>query len=566
MSTARLKVACTAFGHADEISTGRGRLRWRMQLLLTVIALLLLSRESTAWAQGNADQPSPTRVRYLGFKPVDPASYGLAKSAAHARATQPSSAPGATLSLMPTSSSSFQGQDMVNSQSNLSPSDSTGAIGATEYIELINQRIGVYNRSGTLLSSNTLAGWLGLDPAIDVLFDVQILWDALTNRFYYVMGDARNNFTNNLLAWGFSRSASPLATPSDWCNYQSDWNVYGTRAFPDFPKLGDSRDFLLIGVNRFSNDLTRYLGSDIVWITKPTTTATIPTCPAPGQSGVRQALTNGDGSLLSTPVPANEIDASSAGWVIGTRDPGTGSSSFLTLYRVGKSSTTGGATFTRFTVQLPSSYAYSIPRNAPQGGSAYELDTGDTRITQAVAGVDPRLGHTAIWTQHTVAGGAGARIDWFEIDTGTSTTPPAISQSGTVGHSTLYAFNGAISSDRAYQITSTGTVSKRYGSAMALGFNTSSSGTPITIQMVSKVGLGSQSAWTMVKQSTGPNEDFTCSASSPCRWGDYAGASPDPVNGGSFATGQVWFTNQWNTKSTDVTNIDWTTWNWAARP
>ena len=39
--------------------------------------------------------------------------------------------------------------------------------------------------------------------------------------------------------------------------------------------------------------------------------------------------------------------------------------------------------------------------------------------------------------------------------------------------------------------------------------------------------------------STTFDRDFSCTAGTPCRWGDYAGATPDPVN-----SNVVWGSNQ----------------------
>ena len=54
--------------------------------------------------------------------------------------------------------------------------------------------------------------------------------------------------------------------------------------------------------------------------------------------------------------------------------------------------------------------------------------------------------------------------------------------------------------------------------------------------MVSKVGSGAQSGFVLVKQSTKSDKGFTCS---PCRWGDYGGATPDPAASLSGAQGEV---------------------------
>src|SRR5205085_777612 len=73
---------------------------------------------------------------------------------------------------------------------------------------------------------------------------------------------------------------------------------------------------------------------------------------------------------------------------------------------------------------------YTLPANAPQRDSSSTLDTSDARLGQAVAARDPARGDRLhIWTQHTVAGGAGALVRWYEIDPASRT----VVQTGDVG-------------------------------------------------------------------------------------------------------------------------------------
>src|SRR5438093_9543251 len=46
-----------------------------------------------------------------------------------------------------------------------SPSDARGAISPTEYVETVNVRVGVYSRTGALLTSNTQGVWTGIANA-----------------------------------------------------------------------------------------------------------------------------------------------------------------------------------------------------------------------------------------------------------------------------------------------------------------------------------------------------------------------------------------------------------------
>jgi hypothetical protein len=259
-----------------------------------------------------------------------------------------------------------------------------------------------------------------------------------------------------------------------------------------------------------------------------------------------------------TPVPATEVDTNGTGFVVARPLPLPATK--LTIFTVKRNldGTPNIATKGK-DVSVPS---YTLPPTAPQSGTTRTLDTLDSRPTQAVAAIDPSQGGAfALWTQHTVSGGAGAEVRWYEIKANTAT----LLQSGKVTHSTLFYFNGAISPDRVVA-----GATKAFGSNMVLGFNTSSSTTFPAIKMVSKLEGAAQSAPVKVKGSPGFDVDFACPGSSDtCRWGDYASATPDPAATTAAATGVVWLTSMWNRDGSTInpaTGTAWQTWNWAAKP
>ena len=477
-----------------------------------------------------------------GYRPLHPDAYARAKqrAAAHAPAAKPGPKPPP-----PPSGPGWDGQY----ETDLTPPDPTGAMGPTEYIEFTNLRYGVYNRSGGLLTQGTL-GNLSAHNNSD-LSDPQILWDPATQRFYYTVLDV----ADDTFAFGFSKTSAPL-NPTDWCQYGADMG-YGTDYLPDYPKMGDSSDFILIGSNIFYFGLA-YVGSDVDWIAKPPAGTS---CPGSLISGGWGPISNADGSQLSTPVPAVQTDPSSTGWVMGAPDITTsGPSTYISAVPItndGTGHAAIGATKT-ITVTDPNA-GFDVPPNAPERGSSYVLDTLDGRLERAVAGRDPAFGNVnAVWTAHAVAGGAGTEERWYEVDPSAGT----VLQQGKATSSSLYVWNGAISPDRAYDGT-TGA----FGSNMVMGFNTSSSTTYPAIQMVTKRGASAQSAFVVIKQATGPNVDYSCDN---CRWGDYSGASPDPGAAQTGTVGTVWLSGEWNTpdntRRNQSPNTDWRTWNWFASP
>ncbi len=450
-----------------------------------------------------------------------------------------------TVAAVPPPGPSLGSSWMGETQGGLAPPDPTGAIGPSSYIELINLRYGIFRRDGSLVEHGDLSALTGFP--VSELSDPQIVWDPTAQRFYYLALD----IATDAYAFGYSTSGNPQSA-SDFCKYNV--NAFYSVSLPDYPKLAVTPDFVLVGANVFLLGAI-YMGSDVDWFQKPTAS----TCPGSlGSGSIFANIKNADGSQTSTPEPAVSADATSAGWVVGSADVGTGSASYLSVFRVTKNGSGNAVISAATPIGVES---YSVPANAPQLGATQLQDTMDTRLTHAVAGYDPRIGATTIWTAHTAFGGAGAEGRWYEI--GTAGTP-SLAQSGRVTDPSLFVWNGAVSPDRAADDTTD--ASATTGRNMVMGFNTSSAVTYPALQMVSQRGTGAQSGFVLVQSSPGPNVDFSCTGGSTgnvCRWGDYAGATPDPL---VSSGGQIWLSGEWNTAPTDGIQPDWQTWNWAASP
>jgi hypothetical protein len=517
-----------------------------MLVLVSVITpasagTLALSRRATNAMRRAVLQPGPL--------PKDADLLLAGKARAEARAGADATAV-ATSPAAPTPFASWAGIE----DEGVTPSDATGAIGPTRYVELVNRRYGIYTRAGALLSTGTLNDLAG-QPFGDSLFDVQVMWDPDTQRFYYAMDHVvGGTFTDNRIAFGWSKDASPT-TSADWCKYTSDFGLPGD-LFPDYPKIGDLTGIVLLGVNTFDPPAFNFVSSDLLYFFKPGSGTT---CPAPGTfpTGNRRDLRDEDGSQTFTPVPANQTDGdtiSSAGVIVSV-DPYETPRNFMTRFTVVRGLAGPVVENPGRSIPIP---AYSFPPNAPQPGTTKVLDTLDGRLTNAVSGFDPRIGRTTVWTQHTVAGGAGSEARWYQADWLARTVP----QSGAATSASQYVFNAAISPDRANN-----GVTRSFGSNMVMGFNTSSSTQFSRIEMLSKVGANPQSGFVLVQASPGFNQDHSCdvAAETVCRWGDYSGATPDPTPPPG-PTGAVWLTNMWNDASAHPSDTDWRTWNWAATP
>jgi hypothetical protein len=432
----------------------------------------------------------------------------------------------ATTGALPTVHESFQGIF----DPGITPPDVNGAAGPNRQVEIVNQQIGIWDRSSppSLLAQATLQALTGSTGS--ALYDPRVMWDPQTSRFYYSVADD----TNDALLTGFSTTANPNSA-ADWCKY-----AIPTPNLIDQPHLGDSKYFVLAGFFLY------YSGPEVAWYAKPPVGSS---CPATLASGTQAVLPGGNWP----PAPAHEIDSRATGYVLA----GSGNQDALDVIRVTKN-TSGAAVFS-----APSSIAvapFTGAPPAPQAGTSQLIDLVDARLNGVIGAVDPsRAGKFALWTQHTVAGGAGSMIRWYEIDPSSN----SLFQSGAVASSTLWVYNGAISPDRLVN----GSVAK-FGGSMVLGFNTSSSTTHIAIRAVSKVGTGPQSAPLLIKSSKYPYISYDCStAGSTCHWGDYAGAEPDPAANPTATHGAVWGADEWNVANPNPTGgTAWRTWEFTASP
>jgi hypothetical protein len=226
--------------------------------------------------------------------------------------------------------------------------------------------------------------------------------------------------------------------------------------------------------------------------------------------------------MADTPVPANTTDSVAAGYVVAAHSPLlAGPQTKVMLWHV--SSAAGVPNLFSDGEMIVSSY--NVPATAPQPGTSNTLDTLDARLTQAVARFDSDAGAEAIWTQHTVAGPSGrSAVAWYEMLPATL----SVRQQGQAGSATDWLFNAAISPSSA-------------GNDAALFYNRSSQ---IQLPVVATQSrrsitlLGTMDPGeTLLLTSLQPDVDISCTP--VCRWGDYSGATPDPM-----VAHAVWGSNQ----------------------
>lgn len=483
--------------------------------------------------------------RVIAIRYQNPAALGAAKSRAE-RQLQARIRAHATAQLRP-SIAVFGGLNRPGlSATNATPSDSTGAAGPNYYVEIVNQVVGVYSKSSLALISSASLDTLTSGAAGSNYCDPQIQWDQQWQRWIFAALYCQSVSVGNRLAVGWSKTSDPTDIVNGWCRF-----TIGTGSIlEDYPKLGHDDNHLVIGTNGFDASVNRlnppFATAHIYAAGKPSSPGS---CPSPTFTELTNAtslnpLLTLAGNPAFTPVPVNTTDSSAVDYVVAAdQNEVSGAGSQLMLWQVGGSA---GSPVLAAEGDLTVS-SFGVPPNVPQPGTSNVLDTMDGRLTQAVGHVDPAVGAEAVWTQHTIAGGSGSVVHWYEL---VPTAASPVRQQGTVSDSANFDFNGAISP-------------ATNGTSAAIFYNVGSSSQMVDIRGRSRTAntvLGSLGSEYTLGSSSDSDTDFSCLSPNgpPCRWGDYAGASPDPSN-----IDLIWGTEMLNGPSQAANAPQWTTRNFA---
>ena len=424
---------------------------------------------------------------------------------------------------------------------NGTPPDSTGSIGPNHYVEFVNSLVGVYNRADlSSVARRDLDAFVG--KAGDDVFDPQIQWDQTGGRWLYVAADI-DSLGRHFLAFGWSKTDDPSDLVGGWCRFTVSTDLGGRSDLEDFPKLGHDNSHIIFGANGFRGN--SFLTAHIWSVAKPANGDA--SCTSPGTPTVfgssSSPLTTSDGTVVFTPVPANTTDSSTIGYVVAADSPliVSSPSQIMAWHISGPAASPSLVQDGNMNVT-----SYDIPANVPQPGTSNVIDSADARLTQAVAHADPDApGGEAVWTQHTIDGPSGPSVvRWYELLPASLT----VRQQGTISASSNFAFNAAISP-------------AMVGSSAVINYNVGGSSLLAQIRAQSResaVALGQMTNEITLGTSAAADRDFSCTAPNgpPCRWGDYAGASPDPVS-----DHVVWGSSQVNGPSTS--DPQWVTRNFA---
>ncbi|MCI4351588.1 MAG: hypothetical protein L3K15_08780 [Thermoplasmata archaeon] len=143
------------------------------------------------------------------------------------------------------------GENYTDSLCGCYPGDPSIAVGAANVVEATNGQLFFYDKTGTLLSSVSLATFFGLGT--DFVYEPRILYDNLSARWFLAVSD----FTTYNISIAVSTTSAPVGT----------WTVYNNippakNQWPEFPSIGVSNSMVGVGVDNF-NRTTSYETSEL---------------------------------------------------------------------------------------------------------------------------------------------------------------------------------------------------------------------------------------------------------------------------------------------------------------
>lgn len=131
----------------------------------------------------------------------------------------------------------------------VTPPDPVMAAGTDHVVSLINTRIAVYDKSGTLLDGPTsLEDFFGIPSGFNS-FDPLAIHDPFSNRFIVVCASRNNSIQDSRLYIAFTQSGDATGT---WNRYYIDADSGQAGNWADYPSIGIDRKAVYLTANMFS--------------------------------------------------------------------------------------------------------------------------------------------------------------------------------------------------------------------------------------------------------------------------------------------------------------------------
>lgn len=398
----------------------------------------------------------------------------------------------------------FNGSNQTTACGNCVPPDTHGAIGNTQYVQVVNSALQIYSRTAIpdtvtlpLLRQTSLANFFGYTA--QPLFDPRVVYDPSGKR-WIISAEAMPE--SSVVQYHYIAVSKTWDALGTYYIYRINVGQNGT--FWDFPQLGLSGGAVIVTANIFSSATpgASFLYTSILSIKKSSLYR--------GRLSYNRYNNLNDPSIAPPLVVDNNRDA----YFISASP----ASSALKLYKLARVGGTKEVLTGPVTIAITS---YSIPPPAPQPGTTVLLDTADSRFSNATAQVG-----TSLWQVHAINGGqlgsTRAIVRFYRIDTQTN----SVSESGDIYRSiTSHDFNPSIAVNSA---------NKAFVTWVATDANTQAQ---VRLALKEDQETTFSSSMSVHTSPTYYNPSGVPSAIE--RWGDYSSIVVDPLD-----QNYAWGTNQ----------------------
>ena len=502
---------------------------------------LVLTAPSSSWAQAGALEVSaavhhdvspplrsiPPQAPRLGLreKPVHPLPLGPAGELQPDPVLQTTVGP--AVAITPGLSFAGVGNGDYGFAPNAAPPDTNGAVGATQYVQWVNESFAVFDKgTGAIAAGFPKTGnslWSGFGGGCETNNDGDpiVRYDRIANVWVFTQ---------------FSVSTTPflqcvaVSTSSDATgSYNRYAFSYGTSQFPDYPKLAVWPDAYYISFNIFTGNT--FTGAKLCAYDRLAMVA------GGAATQVCFQLSSSFGGVLPS-----DLD--------GVTAPPAGSPNFFVNF--GSNSLNEWKFHVDFATPANSTLTgpFNIPVAAfkpackggtciPQPGTKNALDSLADRLMYRLAYRNFGT-HEALVVNHSVmvSGNKHSQVDgvrWYELRSPNGASGASVFQQGTFAPDSNNRWMGSIAMDQ-------------FGN-IALGYSVSSKSTFPSILITGRTPtdpLGTLGAEASIKVGGGSQ------TGNLHRWGDYSAMSIDPVDDCTF-----FYTNEY-LKTTG--SFNWSTW------
>ena len=410
---------------------------------------------------------------------------------------------------------------------NCAPPDTNGAVGRTQYVQIVNEGYQVFDKTtgASLLPPTAISAiWTGFGGACETrgAGDPVVLYDHLADRWLI------SQFASTTSTGPITDECVAISTTADATGTYARYGFHLGSNFYDYPHLSVWPDGYYMSMNVFNSAGTSYLGPQAFAFDRAKMLVNQPAAfvsPAGPLGGSVDPFLPAD--LDGSRLPATGAPATFLGF------PGQSSNANYTTYHFHADFVTpSNSTFGVFATPPAAGYTALCPTTrscVPQSGvtSSNKLDGIGDRLMFRVAYRNFGTHESVVGTYSVSANGV-AGVRWFELRNVTA-GPVTVYQESTYQPDTTWRWLGSAAMDGQGNL--------------AIGFSASSSTINPQIRYAARLagdplnslGQGEAHIFDGTGSQTGTGN----------RWGDYASLTVDPVDDSTF-----WFTSEYYAATT----------------